>query len=82
MAFLIVPDPHPNRQLTQKFYTIMNKNNQLNEKAQYAAPSCKSVVLEASASMMNVTSPGQAGYGRSGEAGQDGEYDGTDRWNF
>lgn len=35
----------------------MNKNNQLNEKAQYAAPSCKSVVLEASASFMNPASP-------------------------
>lgn len=44
----------------------MIKTNQFNEKAQYVSPSCKSVMLEASAGFMN---PGSPNYGDAGRAG-------------
>lgn len=42
----------------------MNKNLIFSPKAQYVTPSFKSVVLDAKATMMNVTSPG--GYNTNG----------------
>lgn len=44
----------------------MKNLNQFNEKALYVSPSCKSVVLEVSASFMN---PGSPNYGDAGRAG-------------
>ena len=77
-AFFIVPGSQHNLKL-KKHDIIMNKTNQFSAKTQYVTPWCRSIVMQ---SAQTILSGSNDGYGRRGEAGQDGEYDENDRWYF
>lgn len=79
-AFFFVPANSRSQKYNLNLNTIMIKTNQFSAKTPYVTPWCRSIVMKTQSLVCQ--SPGQYGYGRSGEAGQDGEYDENDRWNF